>query len=463
MGCTEPATPVTQVSPGSCLERGRIHCECVNDVCLPSLDNLIRKSFKRLPTTPEWDRFRKYARRMRELVEFYTLDFPSVEVLSVLRLCIINEPLLPNLKTLDFWGVHGLFVPFVPFLLSPRTTSIHLRFSSGPPQAMVASMVTTFPKLCPNLQTISLHFLPRDPMITAAVSGMLLATNRNTLQKFHVDSPLTEEASEVIYKLPNLCGLSVVIERGTSLPPASLPNLTKIAIECEDEGDWPQLFRRATFGKLESVAFYPRCKKIGDFLETFEKVALSSSIQNTLSRFHAFTSCSWNPNYSSLLSFTQLVDLIVGFPCHDGCSSRVNDDIVIDLSRAMPKLRALRLGDDPCREFAIGATAKGLMALALHCPDLLYLCIHFQVASLGAPLASSEIGYNTEPTGSQKGCALKELTVGEIPVPEGSFFPVALPLLQIFPRIEAIHSTDEKWGKIMSTIRFSRRNIHLFA
>jgi hypothetical protein len=57
---------------------------------------------------------------------------------------------------------------------------------------------------------------------------MLLVTNRNTLQQLWVNSPLTEEASEVIYKLPNLRSLSVIIDRGTSLPSASLPNLTNL-------------------------------------------------------------------------------------------------------------------------------------------------------------------------------------------------------------------------------------------
>ena len=47
-------------------------------------------------------------------------------------------------------------------------------------------------------------------MITVAVSELLLAVNRDTLRHFRVDSPLTEEAREVIHKLPNLCGLTVI-------------------------------------------------------------------------------------------------------------------------------------------------------------------------------------------------------------------------------------------------------------
>ena len=420
-------------------------------------NNSIRKSFKRLPTTTEWSRFRKYTRRMRELNEDYAPkpeDLP-LETLSALKFCTTNEPLLPNLKTLDLRVVHRLFVPFIPFFLSPRVTSLSLGFLPNCPKTTVASTISNFPTLCPHLQKISLNFLLSDPMITA-VSGMVLAINRNTLQQFHVDPPLTEEASEVVYQLPNLRDLSVTIKRETSLPSASLPNLTKLLIRCNDESDWPRLFHGATFGKLESVMFFPQSSEIGDFLGAFKRAALSSSVQNTLSAFYLSTSYSWNPSYSSLLPFTQLVDLDIELSCRDGCSSRVDDDIVIDLSRAMPKLTALKLGDNPCWGPTTGVTAKGLVALALHCPDLRHLCIHFQVASLSAPPTSPGTARNVKPTGSWTDCALAELTAGETQVPEESVLMVAQTLLRIFPGIWFIDATGEGWPEVIDAIRLSR-------
>ena len=392
---------------------------------------------------------------MREVSELGTLGFLSLEVLSFLRLRIVNEPLLPNLKDLCLWKVHGQFVPFIPLFLSPRTTSIDLRFLPGPPTATIASMVETLHTLCPNLQLIYLLSLPSDPMITSAVSEMALATTQN-LQYFKVDSPLAEEASEAIYKLPNLRSLRVVIERETPLPSASLPNLNSLMITCDDGSGWPRLFHGATFGKLQSITLYPESEEIGNFLGTFERAALSSSVQNTLLEFH-ISAPLWNPNYSSLLSFTQLVDLNIEFSCVGGCLSRVDDGIIIDLSRAMPKLQGLRLGCDPCREFTIGATAKGLMALALHCPNLSHLCIHFQVASLSALPASPEMTPSAKPTTSWTDCALAELTVGEIPVPEEPALMVTLALLHIFPRIERIVSVDDEWMEVEDAICLSKQ------
>ena len=407
----------------------------------------------------EWARFREYARRIQELRQRGTLDPPSPEVFLVIQLYTINKPLLPNLKTLVFREIGGWSIPFIPLLLSPRTTSVDLGFVPSLPASIAASMVTTLPTLCPNLQAIRLHSRPRDPTITATVSGTLLVTNRNTLQRLHVNFPFTEEASEVIYKLPNLRILSVVIERETSLPSASLPNQTDLTIKCDTEKDWPRLFHGATLGKLESVTSNLRSKRIGDFLGALERAALSSSssVQNTLSKFSLFTSCSWDPNYSSLLPFTQLVDLDIQSSCDGECSSRVDDDVVINLSRAMPKLKFLKLGNEPCRQFTTGVTVKGLMALAHHCSSLSVLRIHFQVASLSVPPASPGMTPNTKSTAEQwTDCALTELQVGEIPVPEESVLMVALTLLRLFPRIETIDGTDEGWMRVENAICHSR-------
>jgi len=404
----------------------------------------------------EWARFRKYARRMRELWRCSTSDRLSLETFSAIQLYTINEPLLPNLKTLEIMEIEAWFVPFIPLFLSQRTTSITLEFESNLAEATVASMITTLPTLCPDLQVISLQDTPRDPMVITAVSGMLLATNRNTLQELDINSPLTKEASDVLYKLPNLRSLSVAIQRGAPLPSASLPNLTDLKIWCDNEDDWPRLFHGATFGKLRSVCFHPQSEQIGDFLGAFERAALSSSVQNTLSSFCIFTQHSWNPNYPSLLPFTQLVYLVIQFSCDGGCSSRVDDDIVIRLSRAMPKLESLELGDTSCGQITGGVTTKGLLSLAHRCPKLSTLRLHLQVASLSGPPGIPGMTPTAGPTAPWTDCALTELGVGRAPMPEGSEMIIALTLLQIFPRLNYILCINRRWKGVEDAINRSR-------
>ena len=108
------------------------------------------------------------------------LDPPASEVFSVIQLCTINEPWFSNLKTLHLRGVQQRFISFGLLLLFPGSTPILLEFERDLPEATVASTVKALPVLYPNLYTIHLYSLPRDLMITAVVSGMLLATNRNT-------------------------------------------------------------------------------------------------------------------------------------------------------------------------------------------------------------------------------------------------------------------------------------------
>ena len=446
-----------------------MHCECTNNTLFflntqtnntrflfPRL--FVRKSFKQSPTTLEWARFQKYAQRMRKLNELGTLDPLCSEVFPVLQLYAIREPILPNLKTLNLRSVSGKSVPFIPLFLSPRTIAISLGFLLFvSPVAVVAPMVAALPILCPGLQKINFESIPRDPMVAAAVSRMLIANNPNTFRSVRVDSPLTEEVRGVISKLPNLRELSVIIEEGTSLPSVILPNLTELVVKYYRDGDLLRMFHGATFGKLEDVTFISKSEQNSNFLEAFERVALAASVQNTLTQFSLYTSNLWRPNYSSLLPFTHLTHLDIGFPCDAGCSSRVDDEIIINLSRAIPKLGTLRLGDSPCSEIPIGVTSKGLMALANHCPDLSELQIHFQVASLITPLANHGMPSNVEFIALRRDCALSELNVGEIPVLEESVSVVAVTLARIFPHLQCIEYVDENWAKVDDAIRTSRR------
>ena len=147
-----------------------------------SLNSFIRKSFKRPPTTLEWTRFRKYAQKIRELRDYGYQSLASSEVFSALEHCAVGEPLFPHLKILELWSVTEETTPFIHLFLSPSNTIVKIGFiSSDYPTEMIAQMITAFPTLCPNLQGITFNSMPRDPIITAAVSGMLLSCNRNAL------------------------------------------------------------------------------------------------------------------------------------------------------------------------------------------------------------------------------------------------------------------------------------------
>ena len=325
---------------------------------------------------------------------------------------------------------------------------------------MLASTIARLPKLCPNIQRLHLHPLPQKQVITEAVSEMLLACNRDTLQVFRVNYPLTEEARVFLHTLPKLRNLWVSMKGPTSLPPLALPDLDVIYIEWDFGRDWFQGFCGATIGKLKTITFrpLPGSAQIGGFLEEFQTVALATSLQNTLSAFRFWTSQSWNPNYSSLFTFKQMTELDIEFSCDNGCSSTVDDDTVTSLARVMPNLKILRLGKAPCSALT-GVTLKGLVALAYHCLQLSELRVHVQARELGEATTGIE---PPRPSGNaavipRADCALTDLQVGEAPIPQEVASTVALTLLQVFPRITNIGHVDPRWESVVETIKRFRR------
>ena len=421
-----------------------------------ALNHLCCKTFRRIPTQAEWDDFRKHTQRMRNLKVDASENSMTSEILLALQLRTAKEPFLPMLGTFECEKAGQTFIPFIPLFLSTRTSNVRLSFTEDTPSMAVASIISRLPTLCPRLERVGIDPLAqRDSIVTNAVSEMLLACNRGSLKTFRVDSPLTEEAQEVVCQLPNLSELWMVIQGRTRLPPVVvLPNITSIDIAYDDHLGWLQGFRGVVLEKLESVSFNCESEPIGDFLGAFESVAVTTSAQNTLSSFMFCTSRSWNPNFSALLPFKQLKELEIQFSCDDSCSSRVDDNVIVTLAQAMPKLEVVRLGGGPCRT-PTGATVNGLIVLASRCPRLSKLRIHFQgnsLANVAANAAAIPLSDN-EPVFPREGCALTDLEVGQIPIPRGSAVRIALSLLHIFPRIINIYHINREWGHVAGTIR----------
>ena len=314
---------------------------------------------------------------------------------------------------------------------------------------MAASMIANLPLTCPDLREVRLDGLQRDLTTIRAVSQLVTAT-RGTLRSFRVDCPLTQEATEILYKSPHLCEARTVIDGPILLPPMELPNLTRMDIKFYHRRGWLQGFLGASLRKLVWLSFRSESDSLSGFLEAFERVALTTSIPTTLSTFMFHTTHSWRPNYRSLLRFTHLTRLDIEFSCTPGCSSTIDDDIVTDLARALRKLEFLSLGGPPCGA-STGVTVKGLCALAHYCPHLGYLRIHFQIPTFDPPetpiLASSK---------PRESCALTLLDVGHTQVPEESMLVVALILLRIFPDLEDISYSHIGWEKVATAIYGSK-------
>lgn len=373
----------------------------------------------------------------------------------------LNTPLLPNLKGFTCYETTAAFIPFISLFLSRTTMAIKIKFARtlpAPSPLMIASTIGTLPKMCPNLQQITLSDLPSDPIIIAIVSEIPLILG-DSLQKFDVGSPLTPAARDVLYTLPHLFDLGSGFEVQTQLPQVTLPALVKLKIKYSSGYEWLRAFSGAALTKLKIVSFCGSSLPSGNFLGAFKNVALTTTLPRTLSTFIYHFLHPWIPDYPSLFVFKQLKIVTVGNPCRNLCSSMVNDVVVTDLARALPKLQVLKLGSNPCgATLPTGVTTKGLVELACHCVDLATLRVHIRVNSL-VQAAVDETG--TPPAenaaAARQECSLTALEVGRMLVPDGAASTVALALFHIFPRIQDIRYINPQWASVEDTIRISRR------
>ena len=103
-----------------------------------------------------------------------------------------QRTLAPESEDSSFVGNQEVVYFIRPLVHFPQDHLYLSRIWIRPPKTMIASTLTALPTLCPDLQAIGLYSLPMDLMISAAVSGILLVTNRNTVPQLYIDSPFTE-------------------------------------------------------------------------------------------------------------------------------------------------------------------------------------------------------------------------------------------------------------------------------
>jgi hypothetical protein len=105
--------------------------------------------------------------------------------------------------------------------------------------------------------------------------------------------------------------------------------------------------------------------------------------------------------------------------------------------------------------------AMGLAAIGPHCPVLRTLHIHLLPGSFGdlqVMVTALEVRFGTP----GQPCALRTLSVGQVPIGEESVVLVAMGLAHLFPNLEEItaYVPDERWVSVMALVnstRLSRR------
>ena len=277
----------------------------------------------------------------------------------------------------------------------------------------------------------------------------------SSLTKFGSPTPLTNAAIYHLIQLPRLRSLWVGYPppnySASSLPFAFSP-LTKLTLRGDVARGWISLLKHAEDHFSATQGVTPLSQVKGS-LESLRVEATLSPLLDV-----SFT--------SRIQMFCNLVTLDIGVRCHDEsgegqCAFELDDDDAAELAMALPQLKHLFLGP-PCFENTCATTVACLLPIAVYCPNLKELQIHFNTENIVDDL--EEISENPRFRELQllPRCTLTYLDVWETPliVGEDDFETVVDWMAEIFPSLELPREFGGSWDKVGRRIAERRTEGH---
>jgi hypothetical protein len=209
------------------------------------------------------------------------------------------------------------------------------------------------------------------------------------------------------------------------------------------------------------------------FTETLQLTTTGSAMRKHLQNFEVQSPDNFKITpriIACIFSFKNLTSLQLLSKCTNLCqTSDLTDDDIDLLTNAMPCLKYLIIGGEPC-----GApsqiTFKSLYTISRRCTQLICLTIHFNPVLLVTKVATDSESWDVALGSSMSDlktfpsdlCSITYLSVGKIPLPAQSnaYSIVALGLLGVFPRLEILgyqNAENPNWRKVNDLVRVCQR------
>jgi hypothetical protein len=366
-------------------------------------------------------------------------------------------------------------LPFISPFITPLLTTIAI-FAPGDASPMLPPILNRLSKLSPDSHLQKILIIELGSMRYCSIeeaSSQLLMQCNHRLREFSVDSPISASALKHVRQLPSLERFQLVInsfDLPDPLPMFVFPSLQELSVKCKGVWDltWLKLLPCIENPVLTIISVKCPSSDVERFMETFQLTTTGSAIRECLQSFTVHS-----PDYFKItpriiactFSFKNLTSLKLCFECTDLCqTSDLTDDDIDLLTNAMPCLKHLIIGGEPCG-LPSQITFKSLYTISRRCVQLFVLIIHFNpavfVTKVGTDSESWDValGLSDLKTQSSDLCSINHLSVGNIPLPAQSnaFSIVALGLLGMFPRLEAIGYENPDWGKVNDLIGVFRR------
>lgn len=321
-----------------------------------------------------------------------------------------------------------------------------------------------------NIGTFDDHQLYHDFSLEEATSQLLIHCNHH-LRRFQVDSPISTSALRHILQLPLLEEVRLVnpIWLPGPLPTLIFPSLRELDVYCNGDPTWLKLLPAIESPVLTTISVMSL--NIERFMEAFQLTMIGCGMHEFLQEFAVQSP---GPDYkitpqilTHCFSFKNLRSLTLSSECSGRCStSDLRDDDIDLLTKAMPCLESLIIGDVPCQALS-QITFKSLYNISRRCTRITHLTIHFNpapfVEKIGRESESWHValGLSDPKALSSDLCQITTFHVWNIPFPErhGAPYILALGLLGVFPRLEEIDYDDENddWREVDVLIKVCRQ------
>ena len=425
----------------------------------------------RIPTTNEWQRFRKYAARVVELFIGKTYSGRvSSETIAFLGMRSILGPLWPNLTSLRLVGGLGWDAVLSALtFLSPKATNLTLTLPQDN-NILLQPVLSIASDRCHSLQELVLGIVAGDPNSAHGIGGLISAC-RNTLRILEIKSPFKVDYLHTIADLPYLRSLRLEeVHYPCDLPLAAFQSLEEVTILRFRGQRLQDFFKRLCTTGLRVVNIHGTGDPI-TFKESVVKLSRFSTSLTTLKITNVANLDLPNVAVTPLL-FANLTYLRVGCPCWrdeiDGpCAFQPTDKTIATLGAAIPNVTQVTLGSPSCST-PQRATFLSLVSLSKACRDLESLAIGIDFQTMVAPSldGSGDIETGATLDGPQDSlCKLRMLVLGPSSLPDHpeSGWIVAAGLGKIFPLLYEVagYGSDRvKWEKVGRNIRMIRQVLH---
>ncbi|KAG8945183.1 hypothetical protein FRC04_001162 [Tulasnella sp. 424] len=407
----------------------------------------------------DWDRFKRYAARIR----FVNIDYDAKVNLPLDSVALVQtfhggSPLLPNVKTI-FWRFfqNKNFMSIIPFI-GPKLETLHLAMEEGISNPERLQLVQSLARRTPDLRSLSLHSLTKIEQMDTPLAVLISSSPKLA----HITLPaffLTKEVVAAAARLPFLTQLrhsgwamaeNVYQESGMcfEFTPESFPLLDTLAFAALPTRmakvfDATDHVARLRSVYLDCPAFYSSQE-----IETvFAKLAAGAKrlqdIQLVCCPILQLASSSSNDSLSidtirPLFSCTQLGSLQLWAPHF----VPLNEEDAVEMGKNWPLMHSLSLCPAPLVKRDQGAGFHILTAFAKSLPHLRILRLFFNKE---IPIFDGDL----YPVSRFR--TLEKIGVGLSPVPKGKAQEIGFLLASLcehLPLIDGGVSGNHRGAKI---------------